>query len=122
MENVWQLAMMFFGGSASAALIGQLFNRKKLRHDIAAAQIEAALGLEERAMERYQSAADALDAAQRALAVATAAQAVAQEELKAQARYITYLHELLDRAGITYETFHRRTTDPAPRHVESLEE
>ena len=121
MENVWQLALMFFGGSASATLISQLFNRKKLRHDITASQIETALGLEARAMERYRSAAEALDAAQRALAVATAAQAVAQEELKAQARYIKYLHGLLDRAGITYETFHRRTTDPAPRHVEPLE-
>lgn len=96
MKNTWEtLLVAILGSGALSAGATQLLNRRKARADVTDINVKTALALEERAIERYHGAAEALASAQRALDAA-------REEVIQLELYIQELHRLLDKAGIPY--------------------
>ena len=99
--SVMALTAAMLGSSAFTAFISHLFGRKKLTAEVAKTTVENALALETIAVERYQTAAEALSAAEKLLKYANS-------QLVEQALYIKKLQDLLDEAGITYPKDHTR--------------
>ena len=98
MKVTWITALLGLLTSGTLSVfITQLFNRKKSKADITEVAVRSVLAIEERAMERFHSVSDALDAAQRALDAA-------RQELRFQERYIALLHGILINGNITYPT------------------
>ena len=89
------LALAVISSGALTATVTAIFSRKKWRADAMSVSVETALKLEERATTRYQTAVDALDAAQSALDQA-------RMQIRVLEDYIEILHDLLDLAGIRY--------------------
>lgn len=96
MQTVWvAIVVAVLGSGALSAFVTHWLQRRKTKAEAAELTVQTALALEERAMERYHSAIDALEVAQRALDAA-------RNEVKQQELYISELHSLLERAGVKY--------------------
>ena len=89
------------GSNAFAVWLTQIFQHRKQKAETARTTIESALALEARAVERYQTTAEALDAAEKLLKYA-------QAQLLEQELYIETLQGLLDKARISYPAPNRR--------------
>lgn len=89
------LALAIISSGALTATVTAILSRKKLHADAMSVSVETALKLEERATLRYDSAVDALNAAQFALDAA-------RIQIRSLEDYIEILHDLLDIAGIRY--------------------
>lgn len=89
------LALAVISSGALTATVTAIFSRKKWHADAMSVSVETALKLEERATARYNTAVDALDAAQSALDQA-------RMQIRVLEDYIEILHDLRDLAGIRY--------------------
>ena len=87
------LLAAFLGSNVLTALIPVWFNRRKTHAETNHVVVQTALELEQRAHERYQSTADALDEAEKLLSFA-------RKQLREQAVYILQLQEVLEASGI----------------------
>ena len=87
------LLAALLGSNVLTALITVWFNRRKTRAETNNEVVQTALALEQRAHERYQSTAAALDEAEKLLSYA-------RKQLQEQAVYILQLQEVLEASGI----------------------
>lgn len=101
--DLTQAAVAILGSGSLGYLVKAFVDRRRTKADVTDINVQTALALEERAVQRYQAATEALEVAQRAL---DKARAVIVE----QERYILELHGILDRAGIPYPD---RGADPS---------
>lgn len=95
MPSVGLILTAILGSNAFAVWLTHLFQHRKQKVEADHTTVESALALEARAVERYQTTAEALDAAEKLLKYA-------QGQLLEQARYIQMLQQLLDDAGVPY--------------------
>ena len=98
MESAALLAIVGAAVSSSAlgATITHWFLRRKNSADAANVNVTTALLIEERAVMRYHTANEALDAAQAALDVA-------REQIKFLEGHVVAMHQLVTDAGLVYE-------------------
>ena len=96
------LLLGVLGSNVFTAFLMHLLGKKKstaevktMDVNVAQTAMRMALDLEERSTTRYKSAQDALDVAQLALNAARA-------EIRGLEDYITFLHDMMDAAGIKY--------------------
>lgn len=90
-----QFLIAVLGSNALTAFLTNWLNRRRDGADVTHVHVQTALALEERAIDRYGHALEALETAQDALNQA-------REELEYHARYIVVLRRILDAAGLKY--------------------
>ena len=101
MPAIGLMLAAILSSNAFAVWLTQIFQHRKQKAETARTTIESALALEARAVERYQTTAEALDAAEKLLKYA-------QAQLLEQELYIETLQRLLDKARISYPAPNRR--------------
>lgn len=95
-ENAGALLLAIISSGTLATLGTHWFTRRKHLADAATVNVKTALMIEERAVQRYNTAVEALDAAQVALDTA-------REQIKLLQGHVLSMHRLLTDAGIFYE-------------------
>lgn len=95
-ENAGALLLAIISSGTLATLGTHWFTRRKQLADAATVNVKTALMIEERAVQRYNTAVEALDAAQVALDTA-------REQIKLLQGHVLAMHKLLTDAGIFYE-------------------
>lgn len=94
--SILAIITVIAGSSSVAAVITHWLDRRKHSAEASTINVQSALLIEERAVMRYHSAAEALDAAQAALDAA-------REQIRFLECQVLAMHDILTAAGLKYE-------------------
>ena len=94
-ETITTIVLAILGSNFLVAVVTVMATRKKNSAEVTEKTVQTVLAIEERAHQRYQTTAEALEEAESLLKFA-------RRELEEQAKYIEYLKSLLEEAEIEY--------------------
>ena len=94
-DAVLDVVIAVIASGALGAIVTAIVNKRRIRADVSSVNVQTALALEERAISRFHSATEALDAAQKALDEA-------RTYISDLESYIEELHARMDAAGVKY--------------------